>query len=364
MIEPGRAVSAPVYLTGRGLACGLAPTLEAALAALAEGGVAPGWLGLAGGFGCPYFSLDNDTQTPWDERAQRWVLQVASASGALAGDRRGALFLASSSLDIGAREDTGQFDGNFDDFAQSVSAWLGWQGPVYSVSTACTSGLNALLCAQAAMGQGLVSEALVLGIELRSRVTPGGLLGMQLWSPTRARPMGLARDGMVLGEAVAALHLTSCPSRWRLAGGANRVDGRDAAGAALDAVEATCREALLRSGVEAAEVGLVKLQAAGSPANDATEVQALHRLFGTQMPALMSLKGAIGHTLGAAGVAELALLTGCLESGVWPRVDGEIDPALGATLASQPPRAARHLLANIFGFGGGHAAVVLEDTQA
>jgi len=357
-------MTTPVYISGRGLACGLAATLDAALATLAEGGVAPGRLDLAGGFGCPYFALDQDVQATWTERARRWVLQVAGESGALAGDRRGALFVASSSMDIGARENTGQFDGSFDDFVQTVSAWLAWEGPVFSVSTACTSGLNALLCAQAAMGQGLVPDALVLGIELRSRVTPGGFLGMQLLSPTRARPMGRARDGMVLGEAVAALHLTHRPSRWRLAGGANHVDGRDAAGAALAAVETTCREALRRSGVEAQEVALVKLQAAGSPANDATEIQALHRLFGLQMPALMSLKGTIGHTLGAAGVAELALLTGCLESGAWPAIDGDIDPALGAILASRPPRIARYLLANIFGFGGGHAAVVLEDTQA
>jgi 3-oxoacyl-[acyl-carrier-protein] synthase-1 len=357
-------MGAPVFITGRGLACGLAPTLEAALAALAGGGVAPQRLGLAGGFGCPYFAIDNDSQTPWSERAQHWVRQVASECGALEGARRGALFIASSSMDIGGREDSGEFDGSFDDFTQRVAAWLGWQGPVYSVSTACTSGLNALLSAQALVSQGLLPDALVMGIELRSRVTPGGFLGMQLLAAERARPMGLGRDGMVLGEAVAALHLTRRPARWRLAGGANHVDGRDAAGAALGAVESTCCEALRRSAVAADDIGLVKLQAAGSPANDATEIQALHRVFGARMPPLTSLKASIGHTLGAAGVAELALLTGCLENGAWPSVDGEVDPALGATLASHPPRTVRHLLANIFGFGGGHAAVVLEDMQA
>jgi 3-oxoacyl-[acyl-carrier-protein] synthase-1 len=82
------------------------------------------------------------------------------------------------------------------------------------------------------------------------------------------------------------------------------------------------------------------------------------------LPALASLKAAIGHTLGAAGAAEVALLTACLETGIWPTFDYAQDASLNAPLADRAPQHVRYVLASILGFGGGHAAIVLEDREA
>ena len=89
-------------------------------------------------------------------------------------------------------------------------------------------------------------------------------------------------------------------------GGANVVDGRNPSGTEASAVHAMCRDALERSGLRPADIDLIKVQAAGSPVNDAIEVEALKQVF-EPLPPLVSLKSAIGHTLGAAGAAELAL---------------------------------------------------------
>ncbi|MBX3618903.1 MAG: beta-ketoacyl synthase [Rhizobacter sp.] len=350
------------WLAGRGLASSLGPSLPAALAALAGGGTGLTRFALADGSAWPYHAIADD-EPDWTARTRRITERVAAESGALAGARRGALFIASSSLDIGALEDSLDFARDYPQFAETVAAWLGWQGPVYTVSTACTSGLNAVLSARTLLRHGLVGDALVLGLELRNRVTVGGFGGMQLLSPSAALPFGAGRNGLVLGEAVAALHLRVQPARWRLAGGANVVDGRDPAGSIESAIVTMCRQALADSGVQAGDIGLVKPQAAGGAASDATEARALHQVF-DHLPPLVSLKTAIGHTLGASGVAELALLTACLESGVWPRQAHAPDPDLKAPLAAQAPSHARHVLASILGFGGGHAAVVLEDTGA
>lgn len=350
------------YLAGRGLACALGPDLDAALGALRRGGVAPTRFQLADGSAWPLYTIA-DPDPDWTARARRITQRVVAHSGALAGPRSGPLFVASSSLDIGAREDSGEFQRDYQSFAETIAAWLDWRGPVFTVSTACTSGLNALLSARTLIRQGHADHALVLGLELRNRVTVGGFAGMQLLSATRALPFGLARDGLVLGEAVAALHLSSQPSRWRIAGGANVVDGQDPAGSVPSAVVAMCRQALADSGLGPQDIDLIKPQAAGSPANDATEAGALRQMF-DPLPALVSLKAAIGHTLGAAGVAELALLTACLEAGAWPRIDYAQDVSLNAALADQAPPRVCHVLASILGFGGGHAAVVLEDRTA
>jgi len=121
------------------------------------------------------------------------------------------------------------------------------------------------------------------------------------------------------------------------------------------------RQALAASGLTAEQIDLVKVQAAGSPANDAIEAQGLREVFGS-VPALVSLKAAIGHTMGASGAAEVALLTACLENGIWPSYPDAVDAALGVELAAAPPREVRRLLATVLGFGGSHATVALERT--
>ena len=288
---------------------------------------------------------------------------MATASGALAGPRSGPLLLASSSLNAGANADQGDFSGDYAAFADTVAEWLDWRGTVFTVSTACTSGLTALLSARTLLRHGAAGSALVLGLELRNRVTVGGFGAMQLLSARRALPCGRGRDGLMLGEAVAALHVTRTPARWRIAGGANVVDGRDPAGTSPDAVVGMCAAALADSGLTADAIDLIKLQAAGSPRNDAAEVRALKRVF-QPLPALVSLKAVLGHTSGAAGAAEIALLTGCLERGVWPHIDYPQDTTLRAPLAPVAPPRVQHILACILGFGGGHAAVVLADGAA
>lgn len=360
--DGGRDAMNTAYLAGRALASALGPDLGAALAALRAGGVPPVPFTLADGSTWPCYAIA-DPDPDWTGRARRIAQRVAADSGALAGARDGALFVASSSLDIGLLEQSLDFERDFPQFAETVASWLDWRGPVYTVATACTSGLNALLSARTLLGHGDVADALVLGLELRNRVTPGGFGGMQLLSPTGALPFGAGRNGLVLGEAVAALHLSTVPARWRLAGGANVVDGRDPAGTIEDAVVEMCRRALADSALQPHDIALLKPQAAGGVASDATEARALHRVFDA-LPPLVSLKAAIGHTLGASGVAEIALLLACLESGVWPPAGHAPDPALETPLAARAPSHPRHVLASILGFGGGHAAVVLEDTAA
>jgi 3-oxoacyl-[acyl-carrier-protein] synthase I len=139
------------------------------------------------------------------------------------------------------------------------------------------------------------------------------------------------------------------------------IDGGEPTGASASALATMYQRALAASGVAASDIDLIKVQAAGSPGNDEAEAQALHAAFG-RVPPLVSLKGAIGHTMGASGAAEIALLTACLDHGVWPAVAGAVDPDLGVVLARRAPELARRVIATILGFGGSHASAVLERT--
>jgi 3-oxoacyl-[acyl-carrier-protein] synthase I len=349
----------PVYLAGRGLACALGLDVQTSLAALRQGGVATTGYSLPGALGgsFPYHAIPSPLGD-WNERARDLVRGVAAEAGAQQ-IRNGVLFIATSSFDIGGVEQgTTQMD--YAAFSNKVAAWLEWSGPVYVINTACTSSLNALIAAQALLNAGEVEDALVLGIELDNQLTMGGFASLRLLSTGGSKPFGANRDGLVLGEAVSALRLSAHkPAQWQMLGGTNVVDGSQPTGASAVAVVNMYQRALEASGLAANEIDLIKVQAAGSPANDAVEALGLRTAFPT-MPSLVSLKAVMGHTMGASGAAEIALLTACLEQGVWPECAADADPELGVSLADSAPHNVCHVLATILGFGGSHTSVILE----
>jgi 3-oxoacyl-[acyl-carrier-protein] synthase I len=349
-----------LYLHGRSLVSALGPDLQVAAGAVRRGVPAQQRRELPGGTLWPWFGIEYVAGS-WRRRAQALLRDAVAQAGIGPSQRKLPLYLATSSFHIGAVE-AGEDEVGLDyrGFAEEVAGWLTWSGPVILVSTACTSSLQALMAAAAHIRAGGSDGAVVLGMELANRFTLAGFAGMQLLSPNGALPLGSDRDGLVLGEAVAALHLSREPARWKLGGGACLVDGRDPTGARTDTVAQLCRQVLAQAGKAPREIDLVKLQAAGSRNNDAHEIQGLRQVF-AELPALVSFKAIMGHTLGASGVAEIALLLECLERGVLPPVDYPLDAAIGAALAVVPPSAVRSVLAIILGFGGGYAAIALED---
>ncbi len=351
----------PVYLHGRALNSALGANLPQALDSLAAGGRAAQKIKLSDGTEWPYFAIEHP-EPDWRARARKIITAAFDDAGATA-YRNAPLFVASSSLDIGAIEiEDSAVEEGFN-FAEQIAGWLNWTGPVFLVSSACTSSLLALLSAFRLISSGSVNDAVVLGVELANRYSLAGFAAMQLLTPEKPKPLGLNRDGIALGEAVSVLHLSSRSARWRLCGGSNIVDGRDPTGAVPQTVTQMCEQALAVSGLKASDIDLIKLQAAGSPANDVNELTGLAAAFDS-LPPLVTLKAAIGHTLGASGAAEIGLLTACLEADVWPHPDYQLDPGLHAGLAHARPVSVRYVLADILGFGGGHAAVILEDTNA
>ncbi|MDQ8022990.1 MAG: beta-ketoacyl synthase N-terminal-like domain-containing protein [Moraxellaceae bacterium] len=353
-------------IRGRGLVCASGRDIPSAVAGLRML-PAPRIETLAAGVQRPFLPIADEAHSLTDWYAQARDLVRQAVMQAIGEDmpvaaREGALLVASSSLHVGALERGEAFVPYSTGFVHKLRDWLDWRGPVHCISTACTSSIAALGAARASVSTGAVSSALVLGVELGNRLSRAGFVGMQLLSPDRARPFGLHRNGLVLGEAVAALHcVPATPGEvdWQIAGVAHIVDGDHPAGASHQALLRACREAMQMAGCDAGSIELVKVQAAGSPGNDALEAAVLQELF-PSMPPLVSLKPTLGHCLGASGAAELALLCAALDAGVLPVVTDDVDPALGVRLADALAGPARRVLAIILGFGGGHAAVVLE----
>lgn len=353
-----------VYITGSGLLCVRGSSPKAVADALWAGEHSCNRRRL-GARDFPYFSLALP-ETDWLARAEEALVSVAAQLGPCAAETP--LFIASSSFQIGHVEQQGA---PFDlpvasaSFSRRIAEWLHLSGPRYSFSNACISGLSALEAARSLIAGGQIEEAIVIGFELANNSTLAGFAAMELLSPTTCQPFDAGRDGLVLGEAVAAARLSAQPGTWRISGLRTGLDsysatGPDPTGGPIAKLMIDC---LLQAGIGPADVELIKLQAAGSPGTDLAEGNALRQVFGNHPPPLLSLKPYLGHTLGASGIAELVALLACLDADHVPHSAGfkEADPEI--MLFPMVDRSSSHVrraLLNLIGFGGGLATMIVE----
>lgn len=358
----------PIYIAARGHSTAHGTGMAAARAVL-DGATASAQR-VINGETLPYFRLP--LAGPWQSRAQAAVAQCAQA---IHHPRGLPVFVASSSFQAGRMEEEfhthpiAPLQLDLGSFAVEVSTWLDGQDAPWCFSTACTSALTALQAATLLLRHGSLDQALVVATELENQLSGSGFHSLGLLSATRPRPFAIDRDGLVLGEAVAALHLstdaTSCPENgWSIAACELDLDTFSLTGINPDGsvVARVITRALTRAGLDPEAIDLVKVHAAGAGVTDEAEARALQQVFGASMPPLLSLKPCIGHTLGASGLAELALLLDCLALDALPGAPEGLqpDPAIplrlsGPVIGFTP----RHVLLTSIGFGGSIGALVL-----
>lgn len=284
----------------------------------------------------------------------RHICQAAAAAGWPAAELADVAVLMGSSsytmADTELRQDAAAVAverGNLQLLAEALRTAYGYR-QIHAFATACTSSAHALLQAQRLLDAGVVTRALVVGVE-----------SFNLLSLAHFHSLGLLTDeyrvfggnGFVLGEGVACLALSAkADGAFRLLSAVARTDAAGLTEVTADSLTAVMQAALLRAGVGAADVALIKAHAVGSAGSDAAEAAALQQVFGRQLPWLC-FKPHIGHTLGAGGALEMALMHQWLH-----------ERHLPATLLAdgRPHVLARSgvLLANFFGFGGNQVAMV------
>ena len=248
--------------------------------------------------------------------------------------------------------------------AERVRARFGLRGEDFSFNTACTASANGLWYAARMIQSGDVDHALVLGVELQNDITALGFLGLGLLSRSTMRPFDARRDGIVLGEACAALVLgRGDPGVFHWRGGANLCDTASMVAAAADGstIAAVMRETLADARLDPSAIAAVKAHGTASPSNDDAEAAGLVQTF-DPLPPVCALKPFIGHTLGASGLAELILFYRAVEEGFLVSTPGIGEsPGAGGVALNQRegPAAGGSFLLNSFGFGGNNTSLVI-----
>ena len=281
---------------------------------------------------------------------------------------------AAAARDVSARTVTGST-------AAEVAARTGLPEPPRVHATACIAGSAAIADAAATIVSGQAARVVVSAgflVDHDSFALFDG--GRVLARDGQVRPFSAGRQGMLLGDGVAAVVLESgdaARSRgasplarlagWGRAGDAYHVcqpspDGRGLA-RAIDA-------ALRRGRTDPADIDYVNAGGTGTSQGDCAEAAALRRALGGRADAVpvSSTKSVHGHALEASGLLEFVLTVLVLRAGLLPPNAGYLGPDPDCDLnlvlgpAREVPGGCRHALSVNAAFGGANTALLVAAT--
>lgn len=256
------------------------------------------------------------------------------------------------------------------EMAHEIAEISGIKGDISTVSAACASGTIAVIqAAQKIKHSSRVKNCLVVGLDLVSVFVNSGFAKLHALSKDPSCPFDKNRTGLSLGEGGGAILLSdedeALARSWPVLA---RVSGW---GVSCDAghITAPCREAsgLIRAIQTAMNgrglPGAVNAHGTGTSYNDAMEMVAFRELWQNKVP-FHSVKGGIGHCLGAAGVIEAAVAVRSLQAGKIPPTVGLTYPEAGAEdICGDRVQELLNpsILSTNSGFGGINAALLLTE---
>ncbi|NNH26112.1 beta-ketoacyl-[acyl-carrier-protein] synthase family protein [Acinetobacter terrestris] len=249
--------------------------------------------------------------------------------------------------------------------AKGLQMYLGWEGPAYTISTACSSSAKAIAAGQRLINADLADAVLVGGVDSLCQLTLNGFNSLESLSNGLCRPCGAQRDGINIGEAAGLFLLSkeTAPVMLMAAGesmdawhiSAPHPEGKGAAKA--------MQKALDMAGIKAGDIGYLNMHGTATHQNDAMEIKAIQTVFQQYDVPISSTKHKTGHCLGAAGAIEAMICQQILADQSWLPLhqSGSIDPELDEqnyvlNAQLQPP--IHYVMSNSFAFGGSNISLI------
>ena len=259
--------------------------------------------------------------------------------------------------------------------AADISMRYGFRGPCETTVTACAAGTHSVGNGARLVATGRCDVVIAGSAEAAMTETSiAGFSNMTALSTSGvSMPFDAKRDGFVMGEGGAILVLEEYERAVargariyaEVLGAASTADAHHITAPAPEGTGAvTCIEvALADAGIRPEEVTHVNAHGTSTPANDLAESQAIVKVFGTPGPAVTSIKGITGHSLGAAGSLEAVALALTIDRRLIPPTVGltEQDPEITIDVVTGEPRSwdPAAALSNSFGFGGHNGTLVM-----
>lgn len=255
------------------------------------------------------------------------------------------------------------------------------QGPSLTVSTACSSGGDAINTACMCMQTGKADVMLAVGAEsvlcplvIYSLANAKALSRRNDSPATASRPFDVTRDGFVIGEGGGALVLET--EEHALARGAKIYGEVLGCGNTDDAYHVTAphpegrgaiacmKQAIAQANIDASQIGYVNAHGTATNKGDTVETASIKSVFGDKLPYVSSTKGATGHMMGAGGITEVITCVKAIETGVIPPTINlnEVDPECsGIDFVANTAKKDEidYAMSNAFGFGGQNSSIIV-----
>ena len=264
--------------------------------------------------------------------------------------------------------------------AAQIAIEYGLTGPSITVSTACSSGGDAIKLAMMLLRSGEADAMVAVGADsiicplVTSSLSMAKALSREADPAAACRPFDVRRNGFVMGEGGGALVLeTEEHARARGAAilgyvlsAASNNDAYHITSPAPDGrgARACMREAIRQAGLGPEDIGYINAHGTSTPVGDGIEAAAIREVFGGCAPAVSSTKAATGHMMGAGGITEVISCVLACREGVLPATIGtsELDPACeGVDIITAEARkcSVRTAMSNAFGFGGQNSSIIV-----
>lgn len=298
-------------------------------------------------------------------------IQQALEALHIQGSQRDVLFVFASTKGNIDQIDNPSFDVNrlrIGFMANLIAAHFNNPNTPVVISNACISGVQAIEYAYKELQHSTYKYIIVSGADLASDFVLSGFYSFQAMSPFPCKPFDKNRAGVSIGEGCGTLILSAQDPMHKgieiaavtSSNDANHLSGPSRTG---DGLSNAIHAALQQAGIDGSQVDIISAHGTATQYNDEMESLAFETAH-VSRASVYSVKGNIGHTLGAAGIIETIYLAHSLTENITIPSLGYEEQGTSVELnMCKHPALEKQLIVGLktaSGFGGGNAALILK----
>ncbi len=250
--------------------------------------------------------------------------------------------------------------------SERVAAELGISGYIGTISTACSSGANAIMQGARLIEGNKLDRVIVGGSDPLALYDIKGFSSLNIYDADMCKPFDESRKGLNLGEGAGFLTLESEESIAMtgntplciLCGWNNATDAFHQTASSPDGKGAYLAmiNALDKANINREKISYINAHGTGTGNNDLSESIAIKNVFNDIVPPFSSTKGFTGHTLAAAGAVEAVYCVQSIrEQAIFPNLNYSTpmtETGMIPETTFRPDVQVEYVLSNSFGFGG------------